>query len=63
LRAASSWARPSGLSAVVFPVPDAPLITAPRRADTWCRLSWISSRLVVMTCRITGVFTSGKPAW
>jgi hypothetical protein len=48
---------------VVFPVPDAPLMTTPRRAETWCRLSQISSRLVVMTCRITGVFTSGRPAW
>ena len=50
-------------SAVVLPVPDAPLTTMPRRAETWCRLSWISSLLVPTTFRMTGVFTSGRPMW
>jgi hypothetical protein len=30
-------------------VPDMPLITMPRRAEIWRRLSWISSRPVEIT--------------
>jgi hypothetical protein len=55
--------RPSWVSAVVLPVPEAPEMIAPRRAETWCRLSWMSSREVVMTFWMTGVFTIGRPAW
>ena len=58
-----SWVRPSWVSAVVFPVPDAPLMITPRRAETWWRLSWINSRLVGMVCRIVGVLTSGRSQW
>jgi hypothetical protein len=54
--------RPSWVSAVVFPVPDGPDTITPRRAETWCRFSWISSRVVATTRRITGVFASGRSA-
>ncbi|WP_432838811.1 hypothetical protein [Dactylosporangium sp. CA-092794] len=37
-------AEPSGDSTVVLPVPEAPLMIAPRRADTWCRLKACSAR-------------------
>ena len=57
-----SWVRPSWVSAVVFPVPDAPETITPRRAETWLRLSWTSSRAVLITCWIVGVFTSGRSA-
>ena len=52
--------RPSWVSAVVFPVPDAPLMITPRRAETWWRLSWINSRLVVMTWRMVGVLVERR---
>ncbi|MFD0817961.1 hypothetical protein [Micromonospora zhanjiangensis] len=55
--------RPSWVSAVVLPVPDAPLMMAPRRAEICRRLSCTSSRPVDSTCRIVGVFTRGSSAW
>jgi hypothetical protein len=50
------------VSAVVFPVPDGPDTITPRRAETWCRFSWISSRVVATTRWITGVFARGRSA-
>ncbi|MFC4109009.1 hypothetical protein ACFOX0_24150 [Micromonospora zhanjiangensis] len=48
---------------MVLPVPDAPLMMAPRRAEICRRLSCTSSRPVDSTCRIVGVFTRGSSAW
>jgi hypothetical protein len=43
-----SWVRPSWVSAVVFPVPDAPDTISPRRAETWSRCSCTNSRAVLV---------------
>jgi hypothetical protein len=50
------------VSAVVFPVPEAPDTMSPRRAETWCRFSCTSSRAVLITFWMVGVFASGRSA-
>lgn len=59
-RVASSWALPSCVIAVVFPVPAGPDTTRPRRADSCARLSTTSLRPLSVTCETVGVATTAS---